>query len=179
MPPTGKRKIDVVDLTSDDNSRKAIRTPAADSRGQRLGSSQDFIDLSQAELSTQAELEDERNATELVDSTQGIDDDAYSSYVLYGNYHQQPVRGSSKILIGFFKLSGALNSKIVGVRYYNGRATIGECVTIRREPQNHYDRNAIRIDNVMGNQVGHIPRNIASKLAPYLVRYRYAKLFSK
>jgi SWI/SNF-related matrix-associated actin-dependent regulator of chromatin subfamily A3 len=57
----------------------------------------------------------------------------------------------------------------VGVRYYGGYANPGEHVVLKREPTNQYDRNAIRVDNVMGAQVGHIPRNIAAKLAPYMV----------
>ncbi|KMP03071.1 DNA repair protein rad-5 [Coccidioides immitis RMSCC 2394] len=52
--------------------------------------------------------------------------------------------------------------------YYNGQATKGEYVNIRREPGNPYDSNAIRIDNVMGDQIGHLPRQLASKLAPYI-----------
>jgi SWI/SNF-related matrix-associated actin-dependent regulator of chromatin subfamily A3 len=32
-----------------------------------------------------------------------------------------------------------------------------------------YDSNAIRVDNVLGRQIGHIPRAVAEKLAPYLV----------
>ncbi|KAK0718081.1 RAD5-like protein [Lasiosphaeria miniovina] len=60
------------------------------------------------------------------------------------------------------------NAHIVGVRYYNGVASIGELVTCKREPSNQYDRNAIRVDNVFGVQAGHVPRSIAAKLAPYL-----------
>jgi SWI/SNF-related matrix-associated actin-dependent regulator of chromatin subfamily A3 len=37
-------------------------------------------------------------------------------------------------------LYGSVNEKIVGVRYYNGYATVGEVVVPRREPQNAYDR---------------------------------------
>ncbi|KAK0666119.1 putative DNA repair and recombination protein RAD5B [Cercophora samala] len=66
------------------------------------------------------------------------------------------------------ELYGSLASKIVGVRYYNGVVTIGEVVVSRREPSNQYDENAIRIDNVFGSQVGHVPRTVASKLAPYM-----------
>ncbi|KAK0742163.1 SNF2 family N-terminal domain-containing protein [Apiosordaria backusii] len=66
------------------------------------------------------------------------------------------------------ELYGSFESKIVGVRYYNGVVTVGEVVVSKREPSNQYDANAIRIDNVFGNQVGHIPRNVASKLAPYM-----------
>jgi SWI/SNF-related matrix-associated actin-dependent regulator of chromatin subfamily A3 len=65
---------------------------------------------------------------------------------------------------------GDLHTKIVGVRYYRGHATLGEHVILRREPSNQYDRNAIRVDNVMGHQIGHIPRNVAAKLARYMVR---------
>lgn len=64
---------------------------------------------------------------------------------------------------------GNLNTKIVGVRFYNGYATAGEHVVLKREPSNQYDPNAIRVDNVMGAQVGHIPRGMAAKLAKYMV----------
>lgn len=68
-------------------------------------------------------------------------------------------------------LPGTLNTKIVGVRFYNGIATPGEHVTPRRDPHNQYDRNAIRVDNVMNAQIGHIPRQIAAKFAKYMVRH--------
>lgn len=41
---------------------------------------------------------------------------------------------------------------------------------MNREPANPYDQNAIQARNVMGEQIGHLPRTIASKLAPYMVR---------
>ena len=33
---------------------------------------------------------------------------------------------------------------------YRGRVTVCECITLNREPNNKHDRNAIRVDNVMG-----------------------------
>lgn len=36
--------------------------------------------------------------------------------------------------------------------------------------QQQYDYNAIRVDNVFGNQIGHLPRKVVEKLAPYIVR---------
>ncbi|CZS99922.1 related to helicase-like transcription factor [Rhynchosporium graminicola] len=63
---------------------------------------------------------------------------------------------------------GAIDGKIVGVRYYNGYATVGEQVMVKREPGNPYDSNAVRINNVHGNQIGHLPRNLAEKLAGYM-----------
>ena len=66
---------------------------------------------------------------------------------------------------------GVINGKIVGTRYYHGYATPGEQVMVKREPSNQYDPNAIRIDNVQGAQIGHIPRQLALKLSPYIVSY--------
>jgi SWI/SNF-related matrix-associated actin-dependent regulator of chromatin subfamily A3 len=63
---------------------------------------------------------------------------------------------------------GDMSTKIVGVRFYNGYASGGEQIIMRREPGNPYDSNAIRIDNVAGTQIGHIPRNVAAKLAPFM-----------
>lgn len=67
-----------------------------------------------------------------------------------------------------FDLYGTHDAKIVGVRYYNGVVTPHELVMLQREPQNQYDRNAIRVNNVMGQQIGHLPRTLVSKLAPYI-----------
>lgn len=65
-------------------------------------------------------------------------------------------------------LYGELAGKIVGVQYYRGVANAGEHVLIRREPGNPYDSNAIRVDNVAGHQIGHIPRRVAEKLSKYI-----------
>ncbi|KAJ3329772.1 hypothetical protein HDU93_000786, partial [Gonapodya sp. JEL0774] len=63
---------------------------------------------------------------------------------------------------------GSFRSKVVGCRYYNGMAFVGEATLLVREPTNRYDANAIRVDNVAGTQVGHIPREIASIVAPLM-----------
>ena len=68
-------------------------------------------------------------------------------------------------------LLGILDTKIVGVQYYTGHATPGEHVIVRREPHNPYDSNALRVENVQRDQIGHIPRTMASKLAKYMVRH--------
>lgn len=72
---------------------------------------------------------------------------------------------------------GAIEAKIVGIRYYNGYATPGEQVMIKREPSNQYDTNAIRVNNVQGTQIGHLPRQLASKLAPFMVSEIHVGLF--
>jgi SWI/SNF-related matrix-associated actin-dependent regulator of chromatin subfamily A3 len=61
----------------------------------------------------------------------------------------------------------------VGVRFYSGQATAGEYVAVKRDRENRYDSNAIRVENVMGAQIGHIPRVLAAKLASYLVSFLF------
>jgi SWI/SNF-related matrix-associated actin-dependent regulator of chromatin subfamily A3 len=85
--------------------------------------------------------DDEEDAS----ASQGMNEQEYS-WTLYGNLH----------------------GKIVGVRYYNGYATVGEMVVVRREPHNQYDSNAIQVLNVQGAQIGHLPRTISGKLAKYM-----------
>ncbi|KAF4513597.1 hypothetical protein G6O67_000847 [Ophiocordyceps sinensis] len=66
------------------------------------------------------------------------------------------------------ELYGSYDGKIVGVRYYTGYASPGEAVLCHREPENQYDSNAIRVDSVMHSQIGHLPRKVAEKIAPYM-----------
>ncbi|KAK5554493.1 hypothetical protein LTR46_007691 [Exophiala xenobiotica] len=94
-------------------------------------------------LSTQAQ---EVEIARELNLTEDFDDDLYENYQLYG----------------------ILNTKIVGCRFYDGQATVGEYVKVRREPSNPYDSNAIRIDNVLRDQIGHIGRQVAAKLAPLM-----------
>ncbi|EEH06150.1 DNA repair and recombination protein RAD5B [Histoplasma capsulatum G186AR] len=143
----GKRKIEFIDLTdSSDQPRKEARFGHSISPGGRITSSpQNLVSLSQGGGGTPTD-EDDRGASELVDVSQSSQEDAYTNFQLYDT----------------------LSSKVVGLRYYTGHATIGEYVTIKREPSNRYDKNAIRVDNVMGVQIGHLPRTTASKLAPYM-----------
>ncbi|KAI0968788.1 hypothetical protein F4678DRAFT_185658 [Xylaria arbuscula] len=68
------------------------------------------------------------------------------------------------------ELYGSIDTKIVGTRYYNGIATLGESILCSREVGNQYDANAVRIDNTMGRQIGYLPRNLVQKLAPYIDR---------
>jgi SWI/SNF-related matrix-associated actin-dependent regulator of chromatin subfamily A3 len=63
---------------------------------------------------------------------------------------------------------GSMDEKIVGTQYYKGRTTIGEQVILKREPSNQYDANAIRVDNMAHQQIGHIPRRHAAKIAPFM-----------
>ena len=65
-------------------------------------------------------------------------------------------------------LVASVECPIVGIRFYNGVAHKGEYVVLVRESQNPYDRNAIRIDNMHGDKVGHIKATSAKKLSPIM-----------
>ena len=141
MPPStnSKRKIEVIDLIDSDDE------PTNPARKAPRAANHPGI-YSQSERDTWVISDDDNDANELMHNSQdgggGLDEG--------------------------FDLYGILQTKIVGVRYYNGYATLGEHVLIRREPSNQYDGNAIRIDNVQRAQIGHLPRQIAAKLARYV-----------
>eukprot|EP00978_Attheya_sp_CCMP212_P013372 scaffold33647_cov49-Attheya_sp.AAC.2 len=63
---------------------------------------------------------------------------------------------------------GAVHVTIVGIRYYDGCAHPGEFVSLHREPNNPYDRNAIRVENMNDQKVGHIKKEQAAALAPLM-----------
>ncbi|KAM9708224.1 helicase-like transcription factor [Menidia menidia] len=62
-------------------------------------------------------------------------------------------------------LFGHLRGTVVGLRYYTGVVNRGEMVGLVREPNNPYDRNAVMVANVYGNQVGHIKKELAACMA--------------
>nr|XP_040055550.1 LOW QUALITY PROTEIN: helicase-like transcription factor [Gasterosteus aculeatus aculeatus] len=62
-------------------------------------------------------------------------------------------------------LFGHLQGTVVGLRYYTGLVNRGEMVGLVRQPQNQYDRNAVMVANIYGNQVGHIKRELAAAMA--------------
>lgn len=63
---------------------------------------------------------------------------------------------------------GSCNVVIKGIRYYKGKAHPGEYVRLVREPHNMYDRNAIRVDNLRNEKVGHVSKEAAAILAPII-----------
>ncbi|KAF9883757.1 hypothetical protein FE257_002823 [Aspergillus nanangensis] len=140
-----KRYIELVDPTQDNEETPRPRPPKTPriQNGERFGEPTAFVPLSQPSQAYGDEYDEQ--AASVVQNSQEIDNSSANS-MLYGN----------------------LYIKIVGVRFYDGHATRGEHVILKREPSNSYDSNAIRVDNVMGAQIGHIPRNMASKLAKYM-----------
>lgn len=45
------------------------------------------------------------------------------------------------------------------------QVNLGEMVGLVREPRNPYDRNAVKVTNMYGNQVGHIKKELAAAMA--------------
>ncbi|XP_062988155.1 helicase-like transcription factor isoform X2 [Elgaria multicarinata webbii] len=62
-------------------------------------------------------------------------------------------------------LFGSLRGNVVGLRYYTGVVNNNEMVALQREPNNPYDKNAVKVNNVNGDQVGHIKKELAASLA--------------
>ncbi|NXG79623.1 HLTF factor, partial [Baryphthengus martii] len=62
-------------------------------------------------------------------------------------------------------LYGTLRGSVVGLRYYMGIVNNNELVALQREPNNPYDKNAVKVNNVNGDQVGHIKKELAAALA--------------
>ncbi|NXW15141.1 HLTF factor, partial [Circaetus pectoralis] len=62
-------------------------------------------------------------------------------------------------------LYGTLRGSVVGLRYYTGIVNNNEMVALQREPNNPYDKNAVKVNNVNGDQVGHIKKELAAALA--------------
>lgn len=143
-----KRKPDVIDLTDSPPAKhakvnngpsSAYQTPPASSAAR---SSQSYTNRhaygsqpsSSGNQHSQREREswqadDDREASEIFSSTQAAAADT-EQLQLYGHW----------------------KTKIVGVQYYRGYASPGEQILVKREPNNPYDRNAIRIYNVAGTQ---------------------------
>ncbi|PYI09985.1 hypothetical protein BO78DRAFT_435423 [Aspergillus sclerotiicarbonarius CBS 121057] len=145
-----KRRIEQVDLTGDGDEASPRTLPSKSPRtgnGQRFGQDTTFVPLSQSSQVYGGDDEDDAQAADLIQGSQDVDDSSIGTYIHYGD----------------------LPTKIVGVRYYRGHATLGEHVRIQRDIGNAYDSNAIRVNNFMGAQIGHIPRTMAAKLAKYMV----------
>ncbi|KAJ6007724.1 hypothetical protein N7540_011700 [Penicillium herquei] len=148
MPRISKKRKSEIDLTEESDETRPAKTtrdatylsPEDISPGQRFGENTEFVPLTQVPDAD----EDDADAANIAEENEDADESV--SRMLYGT----------------------LDTKIVGCRFYNGIATPGEYVILRREPRNQYDRNAIRVDNIMGAQIGHIGKNIAAKLAPYM-----------
>ncbi|KAJ5223581.1 hypothetical protein N7468_008123 [Penicillium chermesinum] len=142
-----KRKADEADTLAEESSAKSRRGISEQRREEQSSEASELLPLTQlSQVAGADEADDE--AANVVSETHGGE--------------RQPESVSERMLYG------VLETKIVGVRYYRGFANVGEHVILKREPENQYDKNAIRVTNVMGDQIGHIGRHVAARLAPYM-----------
>ena len=136
----GKRKSDAIDLTNSDDE-------ASGAQARKIARTDSTGGFSQSQRDSWAnERTEEERSDDILILSQDDNDNTTQNYELYGT----------------------INTKVVGIQYYTGYATIGEHVIVRREPSNPYDRNALRVENVQRAQIGHIPRAMAAKLAQYM-----------
>ena len=137
---SGKRKSDAIDLTNSDDE-------ASGSQARKITRKEFTGGFSQCERDSWVnERTEEERSDDILILSQDDNDNTTQNYELYGT----------------------VNTKVVGIQYYTGHATIGEHVIVRREPTNPYDPNALRVENVQRAQIGHIPRAMAAKLAKYM-----------
>ncbi|KAF4449940.1 hypothetical protein F53441_6859 [Fusarium austroafricanum] len=143
MPRPAKRAHDFIDLTGDDESetRQKQKRPNRNGQHQTPGKGGTRVNAGSSSQAAPSSTAE----PDYLDLTQ---DDDGPPLELYGTFA----------------------GKIVGVRYYRGYASPGEAVLCRREPDNQYDANAIRVDNVVGAQIGHLPRKVVEKITPYVDR---------
>jgi hypothetical protein len=125
--------------------------------------------LSNPSQETQLDFDDDGGFDQEFDGADVLDE-LYSNYELYGAYYISiPIMACPRIQYEYSSVPGVLHTKIVGVQYYRGDACPGERVMLRRVPDNKYDRNAVQVTDVMAQQIGHLPKLVAGKLAPYMV----------
>ncbi|KAF2175430.1 hypothetical protein K469DRAFT_610754 [Zopfia rhizophila CBS 207.26] len=161
-----KRPAELVDLSSDKtqvSSSQPFTQPSSSQGYARSQSSSQPRALKQARVAYDASFPSSSipglSPADAIPIYDDEEDDLEEVQDASHNYNEAEFR---------FDLYGVFPTKIVGCRFYTGVATLGEMVVLKREPQNPYDSNAIQVLNVMGWQIGHIPRINAAKLAKYM-----------
>ncbi|PNP52200.1 hypothetical protein THARTR1_07409 [Trichoderma harzianum] len=157
MPRRKRAAAEFIDLTGD-SPEPVRKRPAVSSQTSRAPSGLNYAPQRSQSFAYPAATQE----PDYLDLTQDDDTADKEFYGTFGSF--LPTVESFQWNANFLYKDG----KIVGVRYYDGYASPGEAVLCRREPANQYDKNAIRIDNVLHQQIGHLPRKIVEKLAHYI-----------
>lgn len=76
-----------------------------------------------------------------------------------------------------YRSGSLICTKVAGVTFDNRQAILaklvyGETIQLRREPENPYDRNAIRVERLNGEQIGYLNRSMAARLAPFFKAHK-------
>ena len=64
---------------------------------------------------------------------------------------------------------------IVGMVYYSGEANFDDLVNFIQEPQNQYDKYAVRVENIDGKTVGYVKKADAEKLTELITNKKVQK----
>lgn len=192
----GKRKSDTVDSTEDRAPKSSRTTPYLEPQGyttgQRFGEDADFIPLNQLSQVAGAD-EDDAEAADVIPDTQDEAESSLTTNILYGKtlapnsyfllrvsylniFHRH---ASNKDRGRPFLQRPGHSRRACGVGYlpqldpwdFIESSVPNPIFRLQRDPGNQYDRNAIQVNNVMGAQIGHIPRQVAAKLAGYMVHF--------
>jgi len=67
------------------------------------------------------------------------------------------------------QLLGEIETHIVGLQYHDAAFEPGEAIHLEREPDNVHDGQATRVENQAFEQIGYLPKKLASWLAPLIV----------
>jgi hypothetical protein len=76
-----------------------------------------------------------------------------------------------------YRSGNRICTRVAGVTFEGrqsviARLSIGENILLRREPNNPYDPNAIRVECQDGWQIGYLNRHLAAMLAPFFDTYQ-------
>ena len=66
------------------------------------------------------------------------------------------------------QLLGEIETRIVGMQYYEVDVEPGQQANLEREPENPHDELAIRVENGRFEPIGHLPRRVSSWLSPLI-----------
>jgi SWI/SNF-related matrix-associated actin-dependent regulator of chromatin subfamily A3 len=156
---SSKRKREVVDLTNDEtrstpktSRTSSTRTPSQ-SQGSAGPSSAGARDRSFARTPswTQPSPSSQRSRTAQVppwtppQQHSQAERDAWLQEEDNEIFENVDSSQSAPVAHEQYQKYGSLDTKIVGVRFYTGFATVGERITIKREPSNPYDSNASKL----------------------------------
>jgi hypothetical protein len=61
---------------------------------------------------------------------------------------------------------GEIETEVAGVQYHDTQVEPGQHANLEREPGNHHDRQAIRVEDDHGEPIGYLPRQVTSWLSP-------------
>ena len=66
------------------------------------------------------------------------------------------------------QLLGEINAQVVGIQQHDAVVQPGEQVNLEREPENVHDKTTIRVENRHFQSAGHLPQDIAARVAPLI-----------